>query len=370
MKTIVALDSFKGCMTSLEAGKAVCGAVNAVYPAGTVEMFEVADGGEGSAECLLKPQGGSRIEADTLDPLDRPIKAAYFIDPCGSEAAIDVAAASGLALLSPQERDPLAASTFGTGLLIRHAAERGCRHIILCVGGTATVDGGLNLLKAMGAVTSSAGAIDISAMRRNYTGIRFTVLTDVTTPLLGPRGAAAVFGPQKGADTTTVPVLEDRLGRLARNLARAGCPDVSHLPAGGAGGGVAAAMAAVFGARLRPGAAYILDRIGFNDSLAGADIVITGEGRIDSQTLMGKLPFEIMLRAKARSIPTIAMAGAVENRPELYRAGFLGAVCIQKEAAGPQKALKKEYAIKNLRNATADALRLFTFQNQKSQKTP
>lgn len=373
-KIIVALDSFKGCLDSWQAGHAVGAAARFVFPKADIKVFQVADGGEGSAQCIIPTNTGRTITVDAHDPIGRHIKASYRLDSQNHEAAIDVAAASGLTLLKDSERKPMAASSFGTGMLVRDAIDRGCNHIILCVGGTATVDGGAGLLSALGAQIYKgssllqgtphdlllADRIDIEPLQQLYTDIKFTVITDVTNPMVGSNGAAAVFGPQKGANPETIPILESGLTNLAYLLQQAGCPDIANLHSGGAGGGIAAAMAAVFNASLKPGAAYILDRLNFDNQLDGADIVITGEGRIDSQTLMGKLPYHVLKRASEKQIPVIAFAGAVQNRPELYRAGFLAAVCIQTAAASIERATQRAYAYKNLGSTTIDTLRLLT----------
>lgn len=373
-KIVVAIDSFKGCLTSAEAGRIVSEAIKGVRPDSEVCVFNVADGGEGTARAIFEGSGRT-VVSDTLDPLGRHIKAEYMVSADGTEAAIDMAAASGLTLVEKPRRNPIATSSFGTGILIRDAIARGCRHIILGAGGSATVDGGWGILQALGArcfrgnrefERISGGFLleltdlDIEAARRNCSGVRFTVLADVANTLTGPEGAAAVFGPQKGAGNRGVITLEAGLENFARLLADKGCPDMRELAGGGAGGGVAAGLAAVLGADIRPGAPFVLDKTGFSEALEGADLVFTGEGSIDAQTLMGKLPFEVMRRARELGVPVVAYAGRVADRKELYAAGFRAAVCIQTEAVDLEKAMRPTYAAKCLTDAVVTTLRLLS----------
>jgi len=266
MKAVIAIDSFKGSLTSAEAASAVAAGLAAVL-----------------ANCL----GGRTVSARVHDPLGREIVAEYVM--IGSKAVIESAAASGLTLMSPDELDPMRADSRGTGELIADAVARGARDIYVGFGGTGTNDGGAGMLEAM------------ERVRDLWPECRFTGLCDVTATFCGPQGATAVFGPQKGVRPEQVKTLDGRLMALAEKYIQVLGRDVLTQPGSGAAGGMAGALWAVAGAELKPGADAVLDILGFEDRLAGASLVITGEGRIDAQTLQGKLPAVVARRAKAFS---------------------------------------------------------------------
>jgi glycerate kinase len=285
---LVAPDSFKGTYRAAE----VAGAIGrGLERAGLMppDLCPVADGGEGTMEALLLALGGETVGAEVRDPLGRPVRAQFGLVEDGGTAVLEMAAASGLGLVAEEERDAWAASTYGTGELIAAAAEAGAEVIVLGVGGSATTDGG-------------AGAIAAIQERGGLRGAQLVVLTDVRTPY---ERAPAVFGPQKGADPAMVARLERRLDELAATLPR----DPRGVPMTGAAGGLSGGLWAAYGARLEPGATFVLDALGFDERMRAARAVVTGEGKLDEQTLEGKLVGEIGTRARQAGVPLHAIVG-------------------------------------------------------------
>ena len=291
LPVVVAPDSFKGTLGAAEVAAAVAGGAR---DAGreAVEM-PVGDGGEGTMDALLATLGGERRAATVADPLGRPVRAEYALIDGGARAIVEMAQASGLGLVSEDERDAFAASTRGTGELIAAAAGAGAREVIVTVGGSATTDGGAGALAAL----DEAGAAP-----------RLVVACDVRTPW---EQAPSVFGPQKGADPDTVKRLERRLARMARSAPR----DPRGVPMTGAAGGLAGGLWAHRGAQLVPGAAFVLDAIGFDAAMRSARFVVTGEGRIDRQTLAGKIVFEVATRCRQSGVACHAVVGRNELEP-------------------------------------------------------
>ena len=328
-KIVIACDSFKGSCSAVDVTAYLERGLKRVRPELEVVKVPVADGGEGTVDALLFATGGERIAVQVSDPLGRPITANFGILPDGT-AALEMAAASGLTLLTRDERDPRIASTFGTGQLIRAALDRGCRRLILGIGGSATNDGGTGMASALGArfldgdnnplppggaALARLNRIDVSELDPRLKECEIIVACDVTNPLCGPNGASAVYGPQKGAGPETVRELDQALARYAAVLARdLGC-DVADVPGAGAAGGLGAGLLAFCGAQIRSGIDSVLDAVRFETLLDGADLVITGEGAVDRQTLFGKVPAGVATRARAAlpGIPVIAVAGTLGN---------------------------------------------------------
>jgi glycerate kinase len=292
----------------------------------TCHCFPVADGGDGTAELLLEKLGGSLTHTKVRDPLGRKISSSFgFIDG-GNTAVIELADASGLRLLKPEEYDPLVTSTFGTGEMILDALDKGAKKIILGIGGSATVDGGTGILQALGMRFFDArenelhhlpgellqlSSVDPSGIDERIRNTEIIVLCDVQNLLLGEKGAASVFGPQKGATDKDVTTLEAYLTRWWDVTLRQLALDMSPIGHGGAAGGVAAGLAIYLDAKLVNGIDYFLDLTGFDEALQTADLVITGEGSIDEQTLGGKGPFGVAQRAKEKRLPVIALGGKI-----------------------------------------------------------
>lgn len=325
-KAVVASDSFKGSLTSAQVAGAVTDGIKCVYPECEVVTIEAADGGEGTTAALMRILGGKNVQVDVHDPLMRPVKASYGILEDCVTAIMEMSAASGLALLGKSERDPMKTTTFGTGEMIADALRKGCRHFLIGIGGSATNDAGTGMLSAMGArfldkdgnILPGCGeslpriaSIDFSGIPDELRMADFTVACDVDSPFCGPDGAAFVFAPQKGADLQTVKYLDLGLDSFAATTLRITGKDMRKIPGGGAAGGLGGAFSAFLGARLVSGSDLILDAAGFDSLIKDADLVITGEGRIDSQTSRGKLPYRILERSSAAGIPVIAIAGSV-----------------------------------------------------------
>jgi glycerate kinase len=349
LKVIVCPDSFKGSLSSSEAADAIERGILASTPSFPVEVVKVplADGGEGTAEVLLQALGGRFVEIDVHDPLMRPIRASYALSADRKTAIVEMATASGLCLLKENERDPRITTTFGTGELISAALRSGVERILVCIGGSATNDGGsgvastlgVRFLDASGKELPYGGAslagldrIDMSGFIFPAGDVAVTVACDVTNPLTGPNGASAIYGPQKGADPQMVSELDAALTRYGRIVEDQLGVSVVNMPGAGAAGGLGAGLAAFLKAELRSGIDMVLDAVGFDEMLSHADLVITGEGCIDSQTASGKVIGGILNRAQRLHVPVIAFGGKVEVVPELYESGLTAAFPI---ASGP-----------------------------------
>ena len=335
MKAVIAIDSFKGCLSSAEAAAAVAEGL-----AGhDIVILPVSDGGEGLVSVLTEALGGCFVSARVHDPLGRMIEASYGL--AGSTAIIESAAASGLTLMSPDELDPLRASSIGTGELIADAVRRGAREIYVGFGGTGTNDGGKGMLEAM------------ESVRDLWQECRFTGLCDVTAPFCGPVGATAVYGPQKGVKADQIAILDERLRELAGRYRIVMGRDVLTKPGSGAAGGMAGALWAVPGGDLKPGADAVLDILRFEEHLEGASLVITGEGHIDAQTLSGKLPAVVARRARSFSptLRVIAMTG--RNGLTVPQSLFDTIIQITPDNVPLEKALGRDYAYSRLAEASS-----------------
>jgi glycerate kinase len=305
---LVSPDKFKG---TLDAGE-VAAAIGRGLLAGGVEevtLLPVADGGEGTMETIVRARGGRILGAVATDALGREVGAAFAVLAGGRVAVVEQAQASGLWRLRDQERDALAASSRGTGELIRAAIEAGAREVVVTVGGSATTDGGRGALEALDAHFTSRTA-DLRGLRRTLRGVKLSLACDVRTPLCGPDGAARTFAPQKGASPGEVEKLERRLTAWARLAREATGRDPRNEPMAGAGGGLAGGLWAFAGAALRPGAVLVLDTIGFDSVMRASFAVVTGEGLLDRQTLRGKAVFEVATRCRQGGIPCYAVPGA------------------------------------------------------------
>lgn len=329
MKIVIASDSFKGSLASMEVARSVEMGILDVFPSCDVVKVAVADGGEGTMDALCQSLGGRFIRIPVEDPIGRTIFASYVILQDGNTAVLEMSSASGLTLLTPAERNPMLTSTYGTGQLIDDAIGRGCRRFLVGIGGSATNDAGMGMLKALGYrfldaagnVLPGAGAslskvcgIDCSGVSQAVRDSEFIVACDVDSPLYGLDGAAYVFAPQKGADPDMVKALDDGLRHYADAVASGEASimkDAASMPGAGAAGGLGFAFVAFFGARLQRGVDMVLDAVGFDSIIEDADLVITGEGRIDAQTLTGKTPYGVLQRAFRQNIPVIALAGSV-----------------------------------------------------------
>ena len=341
MKVIIAIDSFKGCLTSKQANEAAAEGIRRVCPDAEVVEIPVSDGGEGYMEAFHAAIGGSLEEVVVRDPLMRPVTAKYLLHD--EMAVIEIAQASGLTLLTKEERNPMVATSYGTGQLVADAVCKGARHIMIGLGGSATSDCGMGMLKALIDIFAKHGQWDdIEALK----DVRFTIASDVENPLYGENGAAHVFAPQKGATPDMVPRLDERARKFAELSAKHFGYDRSQQAGAGAAGGLGYAFMQYLNAKSMSGIQLLLDTIRFKELVADADLIITGEGSADRQTLMGKLPMGIL--EQAGHTPVYLIAGRISDREELLNAGFARVDCINPPDITLEEAMRKEVARQNI----------------------
>ena len=372
LRVVVAPDSFGGALDSPPAAGAIGAGWSSVRPDDEVILKPMADGGEGTLRALaaaLGPAAESRTTA-TVDPLGRPIDAEWLVLEGGAAAVVELAAASGLARVAPAEQDVRAASTRGTGRVVRAALDAGVRRLIIGLGGSATNDGGAGLLAELGvrfrdaagrdlpdggAALARLSRVDLEALDPRLRGVDVVVATDVTNPLCGPDGATATYGPQKGADDSAVPELDAALATYAAALEVATGRRVAEIPGAGAAGGTAAGLLAVASATLRPGAEVVAGLIGLVDALADAALVITGEGRADAQTRHGKTAWRVGELARAAGVPAVLLCGALGEGAETLT-GPEGLALVQPITEGPMSAADSIAATERLLHAAAARL--------------
>ena len=377
MRIIIAPDSFKGSLSAITAARIIKKGFLRSFPGAEYSLLPISDGGEGLIDVLLSGVparrrvhrslgvggsagfrhagvGGKRVFCFVSDPLGRPMKASYGILPGGKAAVLEMASASGLTLLKPEERNPLKTSTYGTGQLIADALKRNIRRLIIGIGGSATVDGGTGMARALGIklldgkgkeIPEGGGGlkkldrIDVSGLEPAVKKAEILVAADVNNPLLGKEGAACVYGPQKGATPEQVKVLEEGLSRLARVIAKDLGKEVSLLSGAGAAGGLGAGLYAFLGARIKSGVEIVLDLLNFSGKVKDADLIITGEGRIDFQVKFGKALLGVAKAGKKFNVPVLAFCGSrTPEAEELHNYGItaifpiLPGPCTLKEA--------------------------------------
>lgn len=320
---IVATDSFKGCLTSRQAGEAIAAGVAQARPGEQVEVIDMSDGGEGMLDALAATMCATIVEAPAHDALGRPITAQYAI--AGGTAIVETARIIGLPMIAPDDRNPLIATTRGVGEVIDHAAKRGCTRFIVGLGGSATSDCGMGMLRHLG-LHYDGHTLDPSRLRHRR--LEFTLAVDTRAPLLGDNGAARLYAPQKGASSEMVSRLEQRAEQFAAVSAAAMGYDRSMEPFAGAAGGLGYAFMQFYNANARSGADLLLDSLDFDRLLRDATLVITGEGHADRQTLTGKLPYAVLRRAKRCHVPVVLVAGGIDDSRQLLDAGFATVVNI------------------------------------------
>ncbi|MBR6660832.1 MAG: glycerate kinase [Bacteroidales bacterium] len=361
-KVIVAVDSFKGSLTSAEANLAVESGINALYPECDVKKVSVADGGEGTTAAIIETLSGEWREVEVHDPLMRAIKAKYGIINGGKCAVIEVASASGLTLLSNNERDPLKSSSYGFGEMIDDAINLGCREFIIGIGGSATCDAGVGMLEALGysffdgngdKIKGLCGGklSDIKEIRDGNPLIKeclFKVACDVENPLYGENGAAHIFAPQKGATPEMVEILESGIINFSKIITEKYGREVANLAGGGAAGGIGATLYSLFNASLENGISMILNSVNFDTLLSDTQLVITGEGKIDNQTLMGKVPFGILQAAKKKGVKCVAICGIYSPSKELEECGFEKIIEISPRDLPLEEVMQKNNATRNI----------------------
>lgn len=357
MRVLIAPNAFKGSLSVLEACQAFAAGAKKALPKAKLDLMPIADGGDGVMDCLLAAKSGRKLYATVTGPLRRQVRAPWALLRDGT-ACVELARASGLALIPEKGRDPLKASSRGTGELIAAAVDRGAKTIVVGLGGSASSDGGAGLAQALGArlldgrgqeLPPGAGAlmalerIDASALRRRLEGVRVIGVTDVTNPLLGPKGSAAVYGPQKGASPAQVGVIERALARYAAVLKRDAGADVARKAGAGAAGGCGAGLIALLGAELVGGADYVLDACDADGRLREADAVLTGEGRMDATSFFGKAPVELARRARRAKVPVAVVCGDIDAaaRPRLERLGVARAVALSEAGATRAQSMRE-----------------------------
>ncbi|HGN1707630.1 TPA: glycerate kinase [Providencia rettgeri] len=338
MKIIIAPDSFKESMSAECAANAIVKGFKRVFPDAQYLCLPIADGGEGTVDALIAAVGGERVSLEVKGPLGEMVSAYYGLLHNGKTAVIEMAQASGLMLVSPELRNPMHTTSYGTGQLIQDALEKGVEKIILGIGGSATVDGGVGMLQALGAifydsqqnklglggeVLNHIAAIDTSAMSPRLLHCTIEVACDVENPLVGERGAAAIFGPQKGATSAMVLELEKGLNRFADVIQQVKGRDFRHLSGGGAAGGISVAAAAFMNAQLKLGIDIIADAVKLEQEIRDTNLVIVGEGSMDGQTAGGKAPLGIAKVAAKHNVPVIALSGVLGKGVEaLHQEGI------------------------------------------------
>lgn len=365
MRVVIAIDSFKGSLSTFESGRAAGEGVRRVYPDAEIDISPLADGGEGTVESIVSACGGEKCRVSVTGPLGERVDAVYGVIAESSTAIIEMSAAAGLTLIDESRRDPLVTTSYGVGEMILHAIrEKGCRRFIIGIGGSATNDGGVGMLEALGfgfydaegerirrgAIgLSSLVEIDSSGALKELAECEFLVACDVKNPLCGEYGCSAVYGPQKGATPESIPKMDAYLKNYAALSAElTGC-DHSDDEGAGAAGGMGFAFVSYLGAKLRSGIEIVIGQIGLEEKLCNADIVVTGEGRLDGQSCMGKAPVGVARAAKKYGKTVIAFSGAVTDDAHLVnRHGIDAFFPIVRSPITLEAAMDRENAYKNL----------------------
>ena len=326
MRVLVAPDKFKGTLTAEQAAAAIGRGWERGDPDAHVETVPMADGGEGTLDALVAALGGDRFSRSVSGPLGDPVEGEFAVvsSDDGDLGVVEMARASGLALIAPSRRDPRRTSTRGTGELILAVCRKGVSRVLVCIGGSATNDGGAGMAQAVGvrlldqagrdlrpggAALLDLATVDMGPLDRSVRDASFTVATDVNNPLVGPQGASAVYGPQKGATPQDVALLDEALGHLAAVIHRDLGLDIRNVPGAGAAGGLGGGLMAFLGARLRPGVDVVMEAVGLPRRMERADLVVTGEGMFDEQSLHGKAPAGVLRVAEEFRVPAVVLCG-------------------------------------------------------------
>jgi glycerate kinase len=372
MKIVVAPDSFKGSLTAIEVSVAIEQGIREVFPEAEVIKIPMADGGEGTVQCLVNATGGKILEEKIIGPLGDEVLAFYGILGDRKTAIVEMAAASGLILIPESKRNPLVTTTYGTGQLIKAALDQGCRKMIIGIGGSATNDGGAGMVQALGVklldqegkeVGFGGGElkkivkIDISCMDNRLSDTKVLVASDVNNPLCGPQGASRIYGPQKGATPEIIEELDKSLSYFAELIKRDLYKDIKDIPGAGAAGGLGASLMAFLNAELRLGIEIIIEVVKIEQIIIESDLLITGEGRIDAQSVFGKVPFGLGKMAKKYNVPVIAIVGEVgEGFSQIYEYGINSIMSIISKAISIDEAMQISKSL--LKDATERMMRI------------
>ena len=378
-KIIIASDSFKGCLSSLEVARAAGNGIRKVLPDCEVVTVPVADGGEGTVEALVAALNGRFVTCEAHDPLMNPIRAEYGILGDGLTAVIEMASASGLTLVPPAKRNPMLTTTYGTGELIKDALQKGCLRFLIGIGGSATNDAGTGMLQALGyrfldkdgnelgiggQILEKIAHIDFKEATKPRTRnpklkeAVFTIACDVNNPFSGEKGAAFVYARQKGADDAMIHQLDKGIKHFASVILSSTGKDIDVIPGAGAAGGLGGGFLAFLPATLKPGVQMVLEALDFDSRIKGADLIITGEGKLDRQTGMGKTPSGILEAGKRQHIPVVAIGGTVEETEALLQQGFLAVFSIQPGPVSLEQAMDKSFAFRQVERIVEQIIRL------------
>jgi glycerate 2-kinase len=328
MKIVIAPDSFKGSLTAIEVSDALEQGVKNAYPNAQIEKIPMADGGEGTVQCLVNATQGKIYQKEVIGPLGEHVIASYGVLGDQDAAAIEMASASGLPLIPPEKKNPLITTTFGTGQLIKAALDHGCSTMIIGIGGSATNDGGAGMVQALGAYLldhnekeigfggaqlSKLNRIDISNLNEHISKTKILVASDVQNPLCGPTGASSIYGPQKGASEEMIVTLDNALSHFADIIKRDLGKDIKNIPGAGAAGGLGAGLMAFLNAKLKPGIDIVIHTVRLEEIIQDADLVITGEGEINGSTIYGKTPIGVARVAKKYQIPVVSVSALIDD---------------------------------------------------------
>jgi glycerate kinase len=332
MKIVIAPDSFKGSLTAVEVSDAIGQGVREIFPETEIVKIPMADGGDGTVQCLVNATGGEILREKVKNPLGDEVLASYGILGDKKTAVIEMAEASGLTLIPENKKNPLITTTYGTGQLIKAALDRGCRKMIIGIGGSATNDGGAGMVQALGVkllnrkgkeISFGGGElkrifrIDTKYLDNRLSDTKVLIASDVSNPLCGPKGASRIYGPQKGATPEIIEELDESLAHFAEIIKRDLHKNVKDIPGAGAAGGLGASLMAFLDAEIRPGIEIIIEIVKLEQTIKDADLVITGEGKIDSQTIYGKAPIGVAKIAKKYNVPVIAVAAIISDDADI-----------------------------------------------------
>jgi glycerate kinase len=372
MKIVVVPNSFKGSLTAVEVSEAIEQGIREIFPEAEVIKIPMADGGDGTVECLVNATGGEILKEKVIGPLGDEVLAFYGILGDRKTAIIEMAAASGLTLVPENKRNPLITTTYGTGQLIKAVLNQGCRKMIIGIGGSATNDGGAGMAQALGVklldqegkeVGFGGGElkkivkIDISCMNNRLSDTKVLVASDVNNPLCGPQGASKIYGPQKGATPEVIKELDKSLAFFAELIKRDLNKDIKDIPGAGAAGGLGAGLMAFLNAELRSGIEIIIEIVKIEQIIRESDLLITGEGRIDAQSVFGKVPFGLGKMAKKYNVPVIAIVGEIgEGFSQIYEYGINSIMSIISKAISIDEAMQMSKSL--LKDATERMMRI------------
>lgn len=364
MKVVVAIDSFKGCMSSLEAGNCIREAVEDTGYVSDIKVFPLADGGEGTVEALMSCMHGKEIEVDVTGPLGEKVSSYYGVLEEEKLAVMEMANVAGITMVADRSKNPMNTTTYGVGEMILDAANRGCREFIIGIGGSATNDGGLGMLTALGVEFynkegKKAGIfgrdvmrvdrVDTSHLAEVLKECHFTIMCDVTNPLCGEMGSSAIYGPQKGATAKTIAQMDEGLKQYAEVIRRDTGKDFADAEGAGAAGGLGFAFLTFLNTTMSAGISYILEKLGLDEEMKDADIVITGEGKLDAQTAMGKAPAGVAAMAKKHGALVLGFTGATsEDAEACNKAGMDAYFSICRGPMSMEEAMDKETARQNI----------------------